>query len=92
MADDGTERFLVNVGAWLAANVVHLRARAGLSQEELADAAGLAPRHLQKLEAGTVNATLATIVSLAKALHVPPDRLLRPRRRVARARRKGKTT
>lgn len=50
----------------------------GLTQEELADRAGLNPRHVQKLEAGELNVTIGTLASLALALDVTITDLLEP--------------
>ena len=52
----------------VGANVRVLRERRGLTQDHLAYVAGLATRHLQKIEAGQVNVTLRTIARLAAAL------------------------
>jgi transcriptional regulator with XRE-family HTH domain len=60
----------------LATNIRLLRRARELSQEELSSAAGLAVRHLQKIEAGEVNFTLKTLASLAAALDVDPQVLL----------------
>jgi hypothetical protein len=54
----------------LAANVRRLREGAGLTLEEAAHRAGLHWRHWQKVEAGEVNLTLASLVRLAGALGV----------------------
>lgn len=51
------------------------RAAHGWTQEEAADRAGLNPRHLQKLEAGTVNVTIGTIEMLCAAFKVDVRRL-----------------
>ena len=60
----------------LATNIRRLRQSRSLSQDELSSRAGLAVRHLQKLEAGEINATLRTLAALAGALHVDPEILL----------------
>ena len=54
----------------LAGNVRRLREKAGWTQETAADAIGIAPRHYQKIEAGDVNVTVATLVSVGKAFGV----------------------
>jgi len=54
----------------LAGNVRRLREKSGWTQEQAADAIGIAPRHYQKIEAGDVNVTVATLVSVAKAFGV----------------------
>ncbi len=63
----------------VAANVRQLRGVAGLTQDQLAERANLATRHVQKLEAGSVNATFKTVAALAKALDVDASLLLAPR-------------
>lgn len=54
----------------LAYNVRRLRLAAGISQDELSAKSGLATRHLQKIEAGSVNITLNTAAALADGLGV----------------------
>ena len=46
------------------------RLRLGLTQEEVAERAGVAPRQLQRVEAGAVNAGLSTIAGLCRAFRV----------------------
>lgn len=62
----------------LAKNLHLLRKRKDVTQEDLAGRTGLSPRHIQKLEAGQVNATLKTIAVLADALQVELHKLLSP--------------
>lgn len=69
------------VEPWLqhvAANVRRLRERRGATQEELAQAARVAPRYVQEVERARTNPSLAMLVKLAAALEVDPRRLLRP--------------
>jgi transcriptional regulator with XRE-family HTH domain len=54
------------------------RKKRAWSQERTAAAAGLHLRHYQKLEEGSVNATLHTLERLAEALGLDPYRLLTP--------------
>ena len=61
----------------LAANLRDGRLRLGWTQEHLAQEAGLAPRHIQKLEAGEVNLTLRTIGRLCAALEMDASTLFR---------------
>ncbi|WP_075071588.1 helix-turn-helix domain-containing protein [Gemmatimonas phototrophica] len=49
----------------------------GLTQEEVARRSGFGWRHIQKIEAGEVNATLRTICRVAHALDVDPGDLLK---------------
>jgi transcriptional regulator with XRE-family HTH domain len=48
------------------------------SQERAAEEAGLNPRHLQKIEAGTVNVTLHTVARLSAAFGVDARRMFEP--------------
>ena len=41
------------------------------TQEQAAEASDVAVRHFQKIEAGDVNVTVATLVRVAKAFRVP---------------------
>lgn len=56
-----------------------LRKRAGISQEELAERAGLARTTITRLEQGGI-ARYQTIDKLAGALHTTRERLIRPKR------------
>ena len=56
--------------------LARLRKRAGLSQQALADRAGLGIQTISRLERGG-NARYVTIELLAHALQVPPARLIR---------------
>jgi len=59
--------------------LVKLRKRAGLSQEELAARAGLARSTITNLEHGA-NARYTTIDKLAEALQTTREHLIRPKR------------
>jgi len=59
----------------LARNVRLLREQAGWTQEQAADAASIAARHYQKIEAGTVNVTVSTLARLANGFKVEVKRL-----------------
>ena len=52
------------------------RALAHLTQEQVADAAGINVRHYRKLEAAEVNVTLQTLEQLGTAFGVDPAQLL----------------
>ncbi|WP_292035578.1 MULTISPECIES: helix-turn-helix domain-containing protein [unclassified Brevundimonas] len=56
----------------VGANVRRLRKAAGLSQEALADRAGMSMRYLAGLERGEENPTVTYLVKLANALDVSP--------------------
>jgi len=68
--DDAAE-----VARWIAANVVAERERQGMSQEELAEVAGIDIGTLQRLERATQSPSLRTIVGVAKALRKPAGEL-----------------
>lgn len=60
----------------LSVTVRKLREGQGLTLEEAAHRAQMHWRHWQKVEAGTVNATLRTLARLSTALGVSPRDLL----------------
>lgn len=60
----------------MGARARSLRLAAGLTLEQVAGAAEGDFRHLQRIEAGQINVTLATLLRLARALGVPAHRLL----------------
>jgi len=59
-----------------AGNVRRLRAERGLSQEELAEAAGVHRTYIGMLERGEKNVTIYNIERIARALDVQPSSLL----------------
>jgi transcriptional regulator with XRE-family HTH domain len=67
----------------LAVKLKALRERRGLSQEQLAEAAGISRPHLARLETAKQDPTLSTIEKLAKALKVKAADLLKEERRDA---------
>ena len=60
----------------LSATVVKVRLERGLTQEQVAADASLATRHYQKLEAGSINPTLRTMLAVAAALRINVRELL----------------
>lgn len=69
-------RLSPNRSAALGTNIKTARIESGLSQEALALATGLTPQHLQRLERGRANPTLATVYAIADALNRPMHSLL----------------
>ena len=53
-----------------------IRKRAGMTQMEVAEAAGLAHRTYADIERGTVNMRIETILRICDALHITPDEIL----------------
>ena len=61
-----------------ARNLKRLRTAAGISQEELADRAGLHRTYISSIERAQRNISLENIFLLAKALGAQPGELLNP--------------
>jgi transcriptional regulator with XRE-family HTH domain len=61
----------MDVGRRIGANIKRLREAQGLSQEELADRAGLHRTYVSQLERAVKNATFVSLDKIAKALSVP---------------------
>ena len=59
-----------------AANLRNLRQARGISQERLAELAGLHRTYVSSVERGARNISIDNIARLAKALDVSPDKLL----------------
>jgi transcriptional regulator with XRE-family HTH domain len=55
----------------LGSRLRDLRVERGLSQEEAAEAMGIHPKSMPRLEGGTTNPTLATLVAASVAYKVP---------------------
>ena len=53
-----------------------VRKRLGLTQMEVAEAAGLSDRTYADIERGTVNMRVETVLRICKALHISPDEVL----------------
>ena len=53
-----------------------VRKRTGLTQAEVAEAAGLSERTYADIERGTVNMRTATVLRRCSALHITPDEIL----------------
>jgi transcriptional regulator with XRE-family HTH domain len=65
----------------MAANVVRLRKAAKLTQEALAERAGLSARYVSSIERAVVSASVTVLGRLAAALNVDPCELIRTPRR-----------
>ena len=52
------------------------RKRMGMTQAEVAEAAGLSDRTYADIERGTVNMRIETILHICEALHITPDEIL----------------
>lgn len=53
-----------------------VRKKAGLTQMEVAEAAGLSDRTYADIERGSVNMRIETILRICSALHITPDEIL----------------
>lgn len=61
-------------------NVARVRARKGLTQEQLAEKCGFSQQYLSDLERGKRNPTIVTVYEVAQALGVTHLDLLKPNR------------
>ena len=57
-------------------NLLAIRKRAGLTQAEVAEAAGLSDRTYADIERGSVNMRIETILRICEALRITPDEIL----------------
>ena len=53
-----------------------IRKRCGMTQAEVAEAAGLSDRTYADIERGTVNMRIETVLRICQALHITPDQVL----------------
>ena len=53
-----------------------IRKRAGMTQAEVAEAAGLSDRTYADIERGTVNMRIETVLRICNVLHITPDEVL----------------
>ena len=56
--------------------LLSIRKRMGLTQAEVAEAAGLSDRTYADIERGTVNMRIETLLRICGALHITPDEIL----------------
>ena len=68
----------VNIVEIFAANLRAVRRARGLSQIDLANAAGLSMRYIGRLERGEKSPTLTTVATIAEALSIEPRLLIVP--------------
>ncbi len=61
----------------LGENIKNIRLDKEITQTELAETIGVDKSFISNIENGKTNPTLSTITSLAKALKVSPDELLK---------------
>ena len=66
------DELLKKFGRYLSA----LRKERSLTLRELANATGLTPHQLRRIEAGEVNILFTTVISLSKGLEISPGELL----------------
>ena len=62
----------------MAVNVRRARHEKGLTQEELADRAGLSARYLGSIERSAVSASVTVLGQIADALRIDPRDLIAP--------------
>ena len=76
VAEDAFSLLLASLGA----NVRRARESKGLTQQRLAEIAGISQRYVAGIEAGRESPGLRRLFALAGVLDVTPDALLRPRK------------
>jgi len=62
---------------FLGANIQRRRRRMGITQEKLAEKAGLDPRYIRTLESPRANPRVAVLIAVAEALGASLDSLFR---------------
>jgi transcriptional regulator with XRE-family HTH domain len=62
---------------WFGKNFKRIRIKKGMSQGAIARSLGVGRSFITNIENGKTNLTLATIIRLAKALGITPDKLLK---------------
>jgi transcriptional regulator with XRE-family HTH domain len=77
----------MNLTEVMATNVRRARHAGNMTQEELADRAGLSARYLGSIERAEVSATITVLERLAQALDVDPCDLIRASARAKSRRR-----
>ena len=56
--------------------LLSIRKRLGMTQAEVAEAAGLSDRTYADIERGTVNMRIETLLHICQVLHITPDEIL----------------
>lgn len=56
--------------------LLNIRKRMGMTQAEVAEAAGLSDRTYADIERGTVNMRTETVLRICNVLHITPDEIL----------------
>lgn len=64
------------LAAQFPTRLIQIRRQTNMTQQALADAAGIHVNQIRRYEAGTAQPTLEALVGLAKALHVSLDQLV----------------
>ena len=60
----------------IGSKLLEIRKKAGLTQSEVAELAGLSDRTYADIERGTVNMRIETILRICKVLQITPDTVL----------------
>lgn len=60
----------------IGSKLLAVRKKSGLTQAEVAEAAGLSDRTYADIERGTVNMRIETILRICSVLHITPDEIL----------------
>lgn len=60
----------------IGSKLLAIRKRLGMTQADVAEAAGLSDRTYADIERGTVNMRMETILRICNALHITPDEIL----------------
>ena len=66
-----------NVSGLLGNVIQRLRRAEGISQEKLAELAGVHRTYVSQLERGLKSPTLVVFLKISKALNVPPSQIMR---------------
>lgn len=74
--EKGGTKMLISDLRVIGNNLLAVRKKLGMTQMEVAEAAGLADRTYADIERGSVNMRLETILLICQALHITPDEIL----------------